>query len=159
MQGRDTWHVTRDISWHTHIGTIGSGRLRAWHEDSQAPGISRTHGRRVSKMRNWTWHCCCVQWAECFMTLVSLYDVIVHCRPGRHGRGGHAGGMEMDVRGDGRRFIYLLLQVGGKMGWCGLEFLNFYIDTWKTCSDCNAQSTAHFRLHGQKILKFSQVKF
>ena len=49
------------------------------------------------------------------MTLVSLYDVIVHCRHGRHGRGGHGGGMEMDVR-DGRRFIYLLLQVGGKMG-------------------------------------------
>ena len=52
------------------------------------------------------------------MTLVSLYDVIVHCRPGRHGRhgrGGHGGGMEIDVR-DGRRFIYLLLQVGGKMG-------------------------------------------
>ena len=51
------------------------------------------------------------------MTLVSLYDVIVHYRPGRHGRGGHGGGMEIDVR-DGRRFIYLLLQVGvgGKMG-------------------------------------------
>ena len=58
---RDTWHVTRDISWHTHIGTIGSGRPRAWHEDSQDQGISRTHGRRVSKMRNWAWHCCCLQ--------------------------------------------------------------------------------------------------
>ena len=38
------------------------------------------------------------------------------------------------MREDGRRFIYLLLQVGGKMGWCGLvrvrQFSHRYF--WKT---------------------------